>query len=143
MKINDVMTHRASFVGADVSLSEAARVMRMDEVGYLPICDHGRVAGSVTDQDIVIHGLAEGYNPNDTPVRAIMSGEVIAVFDDQDVREVTRLMAENQLQRLPVLNRNGRLVGVVSLGDLAEGRMRLSTEAFREFTDSRQTASAN
>ena len=131
MKINDIMTHRASYVGADVSLAEAARVMRMDGVTYLPVCEHNRVIGCVADRDIVIRGLAEGYNPAETCVRSVMSVEVTAVFVDDDVRDVGRLMEEKSLRRLPVLNRNERLIGVVSDGDVARGKFRLSADTFR------------
>jgi CBS domain-containing protein len=141
MKINDIMTHRASFVGADVSLAEAARVMRMDGVTYLPVCEHQRVIGSVTDRDIVIRGLAEGYNPVETSVRSVMSAEVTVVFVDEDVRDVARLMEEKSFRRLPVLNRHERLIGVVSDGDVARGKFRLSGDTFRgELSDALPSA---
>lgn len=130
MKINDIMTHRASYVGAHVTLAEAARIMRMDGVIYLPVCERQRVIGCVTDRDIVIRGLAEGYNPAETAVRSVMSSDVLTVYMDEDTRDVARLMERKLLRRLPVLNRNDRLVGVVSDGDVARGNFRLSGETF-------------
>ena len=131
MKVNDIMTHRASYVTAQASLAEAAQVMRMDGVTYLPVCDHHRVVGAVTDRDIVIRGLAEGYNPEETSVRAVMSTEVITVYTDEDIHEIGRLMEQKRLRRLPVLNRNERLVGVVSDGDVVRGKFRLSGASYR------------
>ena len=122
MKVNDIMTHRASYVTATASLAEAARVMRMDGVTYLPVCDLNRVIGAVTDRDIVIRGLAEGYNPDETSVRAVMSANVLTVFVDEDVSNVASLMDKKLLRRLPVLNRNDRLIGVVSDGDVARSK---------------------
>lgn len=121
MKIKDVMTHRASSVDAAMSLADAARVMLRDGVSCLLICDWDRLVGSITDHDIVVGGLAAGHDPERTPVRNIMSLGIAAVFEDQDVREAARLMTENKLNRLPVLNRSNRLVGMVSAGDLAAG----------------------
>ena len=125
MKVNDIMTHRASYVTAQATLAEAARVMRMDGVTYLPVCDLHRVIGTVTDRDIVIRGLAEGYNPDETSVRAVMSADVVTVYVDEDVRDVGGLMDKKVLRRLPVLNRNERLVGVVSDGDVFRSKFRL------------------
>lgn len=134
MKINDVMTHRASYVAADVTLSEAARIMRMDDVTYLPICEHGRLAGSITQQDIDTRGLSEGRNPDETPVSAIMSADTTAAVIDADACQVARLMERKRLRRLPVLDRNGRLVGVVSLGDVARGQFRSLSRGLRELS---------
>lgn len=122
MKVADIMTHRASYVTGQATLSEAARVMRMDGVTYLPVCELNRVIGAVTDRDIVIRGLAEGYNPDETSVRAVMSADVVTVFVDEDVGALAGLMEKKLLRRLPVLNRNDRLVGVVSDGDVARSK---------------------
>jgi len=121
MKIKDVMTHRASSVDAAMSLADAARVMLRDGVSCLLICDWDRLVGSITDHDIVVGGLAAGHDPERTPVRNIMSLGIASIFEDQDVAEAVRVMVEKKLQRLPVLNRSNRLVGMVTAADLAAG----------------------
>jgi CBS domain-containing protein len=119
MKLKDVMTPNVECVGPDATIREAARKMRDLDVGPLPICDNDRLAGMVTDRDLAVRAVAEGRDPNATCVRDVMTPEVVYCFEDQDVREAARVMEEKQLRRLLVLNRDKRLVGIVSLGDLA------------------------
>jgi CBS domain-containing protein len=126
MKVHEIMTAHARCVGPDNTLVEAAGLMRELDVGALPVCDGDRVTGLVTDRDIVLRGTADGRDPNTTAVRDVMSGSVIVVSADQAVEEVVRLMEDRQIRRVPVLGRNGRLVGIVSLGDIA----RSSSPAF-------------
>jgi CBS domain-containing protein len=89
------------------------------DVGALPVCDHDRLAGMITDRDIVLRALAEGRDPKTTRVREAMTEGVTYCFEDDDVAEAARLMREKQIRRLIVLNRDKRLAGIVSLGDLA------------------------
>jgi CBS domain-containing protein len=119
MKVNQIMTAHASCVAPDNTLVEAAGLMRELDVGALPVCDGDRVEGMVTDRDIVLRGVADGRDANTATVRDVMSPGAISVFADQEVEEVARLMEEKQIRRLPVLNRSHRIVGIVSLGDLA------------------------
>ena len=119
MKVHEIMTAHARCVAPDNTLVEAAGLMRELDVGVLPVCDQDRLAGMVTDRDMVLRGLADGRDPNTTAVREVMSEGVTWVFADQDVEEVARVMEEKQIRRLPVLNREKRLVGIVSLGDIA------------------------
>jgi CBS domain-containing protein len=119
MKLRDVMTPGVECVGPDTSIQEAARKMRDLDVGPLPICDNDRLAGMVTDRDITIRAVAEGHDPKECKVRDVMTRDVVYCFDDQDVKEAARLMEEKQIRRLVVLNRDKRMVGIVSLGDLA------------------------
>lgn len=119
MKVHQIMTARPRCIGPDNTLVEAAGLMRELDVGGLPICEDERLAGMVTDRDIVVRGTAEGCDPNSTPVRDVMSLGIIAVSADQEVEEAARLMEEKQVRRLPVLDRARRLVGIVALGDLA------------------------
>ena len=94
--------------------------MRDLDVGPLPVCgDDDRLAGMVTDRDIAVRAVAEGWDPTAKRVRDVMSEEVVYCFEDQAVEDAARLMRENQIRRLVVLNRDKRLVGIVSLGDLA------------------------
>lgn len=119
MKVYRIMTAHARCVAPDNTLVEAAGLMRELDVGALPVCENERVTGMVTDRDIVLRGVADGRDVNTAPVRDVMSAGVIYVFVDQEVEEAARLMEEKQIRRLPVLNREKRLVGIVSLGDLA------------------------
>jgi CBS domain containing-hemolysin-like protein len=93
--------------------------MRELDVGALPICDNDRLAGMVTDRDIVLRGTADGRDPNSATVRDVMSEGIVYVFADQEVEEAARVMEQKQIRRLPVLNREKRMVGIVSLGDVA------------------------
>jgi predicted transcriptional regulator len=113
------MTAHPRCVSPDNNLVEAAGLMREMDVGALPICDNDRLAGMVTDRDIVLRGTADGRDPNSATVRDVMSPGIFYVFADQDVEEAARIMEEKQIRRLPVLNREKRLVGIVSLGDVA------------------------
>jgi len=120
MKLKDVMTPNVECVRPDDTLQQAAKKMRDLDVGPLPVCgDNDRLVGMITDRDITVRAVAEGKDPKVTRVREVMTDEVIHVFEDQDVQEAIRTMQERQVRRLVVLNRDKRLVGIVSLGDLA------------------------
>ncbi len=120
MLVTNVMTRGAECIRPTDSLQEAAQKMRNLDVGPLPVCgDNDRLVGMITDRDITVRAVAEACDPRTTTVQEIMTPEVVFCYDDQDVQEAARLMKENQVRRLVVLNRDKRLVGVVSLGDLA------------------------
>ena len=120
MQVRDVMTKGAECVRPDDTLQEAARRMKALDVGPLPVCgDNDRLVGMLTDRDIVVRAVAEGLDARTAKVRDAMTEGVTYCFEDDDVAEAARLMRENQIRRLVVLNRNKRLVGIVSLGDLA------------------------
>ena len=118
MKIIDVMTPNIETVTPDQTARDAARFMLRAEAGSIPVCDGDRVIGMITDRDIAVRGVAEGRGP-DTPVRDLMSDGIICAHENDDVQEVAQRMSEEQVRRLPVLDSNERLVGIVSLGDLA------------------------
>lgn len=119
MKLRDVMTKGVEVVHPDSPLQEAAQKMRSLDVGSIPVCDGERVLGMLTDRDITIRATAEGRDPTTTRAREIMTPKIVYCFDDEEIEEAHRLMSEKQIRRLPVLNREKRLVGIVSLGDLA------------------------
>jgi CBS domain-containing protein len=119
MKIRDVMTRSVELVNPDTSLEEAARKMRETDTGFLPVGENDRLVGTLTDRDITIRAVAEGRDPKSAKVRDAMSDELVYVFEDAETAEAADLMAQRQIRRLPVLNQDKRLVGVVSLGDLA------------------------
>lgn len=119
MRVSEVMTQGVECIGPDATLQEAAAKMKSLDVGPLPVCDNDRLVGMVTDRDITVRATAEGDAPTDVRVRDVMTPEVIYCFEDELVEDAARLMAEKQVRRLVVLNRDKRMVGIVSLGDLA------------------------
>jgi CBS domain-containing protein len=119
MQIREIMTPNVMFVGPDDTLQDAAGKMKELDVGPLPVCDHDRIAGMVTDRDITVRAVAEGRDPKSTKVRDVMTRDVIYCYEDEDVEEAARQMQSRQVRRILVLNRDKRLVGIVSLGDLA------------------------
>jgi CBS domain-containing protein len=118
MKIREVMSKDVEIARPDETLRDAAATMKRIDAGVLPVGNDDRLVGMLTDRDIAIRGVAEGKGP-DAKVRDVMTEAVKYVFDDEDVAHVAENMAELQLRRLPVVNRDKRLVGIVSLGDLA------------------------
>lgn len=118
MKISEVMTRDVRIASPDLSLAEAARIMAECDAGALPVGDEDRLVGVITDRDMAIRAIAQD-RPPDTPVGEIMSKEVLYCFEDEDVEHVSENMGNVKVRRLPVLNRRKRLVGIVSIGDLA------------------------
>jgi CBS domain-containing protein len=119
MLLREIMTPNPECVVPDDTLRDAARKMRDLNVGPLPVCENGRLAGMITDRDIVVTAVAEGRDTRTAKVKEAMSAGIFYCFDDQDVHEAATMMQEPQVRRLLVLNREKRLVGIVSLGDLA------------------------
>lgn len=119
MQLRDVMTRNVEIVDPNANLQEAAALMKTLDVGSLPVCDGMRVQGVLTDRDITIRAVAEGRDPRQTPVRDVMSTDLVYCFEDQEVEEAALLMEEHQIRRLPIMSRDKRLVGIVALGDLA------------------------
>jgi CBS domain-containing protein len=118
MKISELMTTDVQTIGADQTAREAAGFMLRAEAGSIPVCDGDKVIGMITDRDIAVRGVAEGRGP-DTPVRELMSDGIICARADDDVESVAQRMSRDQVRRLPVLDAEERLVGIISLGDLA------------------------
>ena len=119
MQVRDIMTEGAETITPTAQVCDAARLMRARNVGALPVGEDDRLVGVVTDRDIVIRAVAEGRSGGETSVREIMSDGVCYCFDDDDIERAAELMAEHQIRRLPVVNRDKRLVGIVALADLA------------------------
>jgi CBS domain-containing protein len=118
MKVSEVMTRDVATVRPDQTAREAASFMLSADAGSIPVTDGERLVGMITDRDIAVRGVAKGHGP-ETPVRELMSGEVICARVDDDCEEVAIRMSEAQVRRLPVLDEQQRLCGIVSLGDLA------------------------
>ncbi len=122
MYVKSCMTKNVEVIEPACSLREAAEKMRDGDFGVLPIAENERLIGMITDRDIVIRAVAEGKDPRQVTVRDIMSKEVLYCFEDQTLEEVAQNLGENQVRRLPVLSREKRLVGILSLGDLAQSK---------------------
>jgi len=124
MKVSECMSRDVQVCAPDHSIQDAARTMQEIDTGVLPVAENDRMVGMITDRDIAIRAVARGMGP-ETPVREAMSPEVLYCFEDDDIDEVAENMGEHQVRRMPVVNRDKRLVGIVSLGDIsrsAEGR---------------------
>jgi CBS domain-containing protein len=117
MNVRDVMTSNPRTVSPGDSIQVAARIMKEEDTGVVPVVDNGRPVGILTDRDIVIRAVADG-GPCDRPVREIATTELVFVKPDTSTREAEKIMSQRQIRRLPVVE-NDRLVGIVSLGDIA------------------------
>jgi CBS domain-containing protein len=132
MKVRDIMSREVTVASPQDSMQEAARTMGRLDVGSLPVSENDRLVGMVTDRDLAVRGVGEGL-PCSAPVSQVMSREVKYAFDDEDVNDVAENMADLQVRRLPVVNRDKRLVGIVSLGDVARAaKPKEVGEALRE-----------
>jgi CBS domain-containing protein len=142
MKVKDVMTRDCIYISPDSTLKDAAQIMKDQDIGFIPVAEDDKIIGMVTDRDIVIRAVSEGTEP-DTEVRSIMSSNTYYCYDDQDAEEVCANMAEIKVRRLPVVNRDKRLVGVVSIGDLAQGVNKIKVgQTVQSITDPTDAARA-
>jgi CBS domain-containing protein len=136
MQIREIMSRDVKLASPDDTLQEAAMMMAELDTGALPVGENDRLVGMITDRDIVIRGDAAGCDPTTTPVERVMTREAVKYcYEDDDVDDVARNMASQQVRRLPVVNRDKRLVGILSLGDIArrraDGADQASAEALR------------
>lgn len=120
MSVSKVMTRDVVIANPDQTISEAARLMAECDIGSLPVGDGERLVGVITDRDIAVRAVAQRLSP-DTRVGDVMSKEVLYCYEDEDIDQVARNMGDQQIRRLPVVNRDKRLVGIVSLGDVSHG----------------------
>ena len=118
MQLKDVMTTNVTLTDPSTTLQAAANAMREGDFGLLPVGENDRLVGTITDRDITVRAVAAGKDPT-TPVREAMSEGVVYGFEDQSTEEAAQLMSQHQIRRLPVLDRDKRLVGIVALGDFA------------------------
>jgi CBS domain-containing protein len=119
MKVSECMTRDVEIANPDMSLREAARLMADCDAGVLPVGENDRLVGMLTDRDIAIRGVANGKGP-DAKIRDVMSGDVCWCYEDEDVDDALQQLAEEQIRRMPVLSREKRLVGIISIGDLTD-----------------------
>ncbi len=139
--VRDVMSRDYKWIPPETTLREAARVMRDNDIGFLPVGEGDRMVGVVTDRDIAVRAVAEGFHPQSDTVRSVMTPGPYYCYDDQSAAEICDNMAFTKVRRMPVVNREKRLVGVVSLGDLAQvcEKAKLGG-ALRQITDSGRKA---
>ena len=119
MKVKDVMTKVVEFVRPETTVQEAAGKMKDLNVGPIPVCEGEKVLGILTDRDIVIRAVAEGRDTRTTRVKDVMTRDVVCCAEEDDVKDVARLMKDHQIRRIVVVNGSKGLAGIVSLGDLA------------------------
>jgi CBS domain-containing protein len=119
-KIADAMTSNPCAIDAEKPVAYAAKMMKDENVGFAPIVEGDRLVGTLTDRDIAVKVVAEGKDPQTTPVREIASTNVVTVEPDQDLDEALQLMASHQVRRLPVVEQDRKLVGVVAQADVAQ-----------------------
>src|SRR3954469_16112178 len=131
MRVSEAMTREVRVANPDQSIREVARIMAEIDAGAMPVGDNERLVGMITDRDIAIRAVAEGKGP-DTPVRDVMSTEqVLYCYEDEDLDKVAKNMSEQQVRRMPVVNREKRLVGIVSLGNIAQSEARSASKAVK------------
>lgn len=119
MKVKDVMHKGVAWAAPAQSVSEIANMMRKEDVGAIPVGDNDRLIGMVTDRDIVLRGLANGTDSQKLSARDVMSEPITYCLEDEDIEDAVRLMENKQIRRLPVINKQKRMVGMVSIGDIA------------------------
>jgi CBS domain-containing protein len=117
--VSDVMTTRPRAVTPQTPVSQVAELMREEDVGAIPVVEGDQLVGMVTDRDIVVRAIAGGKDPRGMPVAEVASKDLVTVDPDEDLDDALRKMAQNQVRRLPVVDEENRLVGVVSQGDVA------------------------
>lgn len=135
--VKEVMTKRVEVVPPDCNILDAAQKMKELGVGVLPICENDRLRGMITDRDIALRAVASGADVHKTTVEEIMSSPIIYCYEDQQVGDVARIMEVEQIRRLVVLDRNKRMCGIVSLGDIAvkTGREDLAGEILERVSE--------
>lgn len=116
--IRNLMSRDVQVIGPDDTIAEAARRMRDGNFGMMPVGENDRMVGAISDRDIAVRGVAQGLDGSAT-VREVMSDGVCWVYDDESVERAALVMAQYQVRRLPVVNRDKRLVGILALGDVA------------------------
>ena len=137
MKIHEIMTRNVECIAPSLPISKAAEKMRDDDIGFLPVREHDRVVGTVTDRDITIRSVAQGRDPRLAPVSEIMTQSAFSSYEDEDVETVAKAMQDDEVRRMLIFDRNDHLVGVVSLGDIARasGERTLAGETLGEIAE--------
>jgi len=136
MQVSEIISRNVETIDPAATVREAAQRMRSMDVGSLPVCDGSHLLGMITDRDITIRAIADGRDPAQTAVRDAMTPSVEYVFEDDDVQRAAQIMQDKQIRRLPVVNREKKLVGIVALGDIARtGDDRMSGNTLQDISD--------
>jgi CBS domain-containing protein len=141
MQVRELMTPNPETISPATTIRESAEKMLALDVGMMPVCEGENMVGVVTDRDITTRAVAKGLDPNSTHVRDIMSPDLVCCYEDDDIHDCIKLMEGSQVRRVPVLDRADRLVGVISLGDLAvrqrdnEEMKKLTEEALEQISE--------
>ncbi len=135
-QLKDLMSRDVKVISPDMTINEAAKAMRDGDFGMLPVGENDRMIGAISDRDIAIRAVAQGKGP-DTKVREIMSDRICWAYDDDTVDSAAKLMSQKQIRRLPVVNHDKRLVGIVALGDFAvdKSEIRPAAEALAKISE--------
>ena len=134
MRVSEAMTREVRVATPGQSIREVAKVMAEIDAGAMPVGENDKLVGMITDRDIAIRGIGQGKGP-DTPVRDVMSTDtVLYCYDDEELDHVAKNMGNEQVRRLPVVNREKRLVGIVSIGDVAQRETRAASKAVKGAT---------
>lgn len=144
MQVRDVMTRAPESVAQTETLSAAAEKMARCNCGVIPVVKNGTVRGIISDRDIVVRAIAQHKNPDTTKVGDCMSDTIASCYEDQSIEAVAKIMEEKQVRRLPVIDKNKRLIGIVSLGDVAIHikNQKLSGEILEKVSETRARAAA-
>jgi len=134
MEVREIMSTDVETIAPDDSIQEAAEKMKSLDVGFLPICKNNKLVGTVTDRDIVIRAIADGKDL-DTEVESIMTSGIFYCFDDDDVEACAETMKNKEVKRMLVLNRDKKLIGIVSIGDLAKAHQGAAGDALKDITE--------
>jgi len=134
MQVREAMTADVLIANPQQSIRDAARAMAALDAGSLPVGDGDRLVGMITDRDIAVRAVALGLGP-ETPVREVMSPEIKYCFDDEEIEDIAENMGSIKVRRLPVVNRSKRLVGIISLGDIARSDDGSAAWAMREIVE--------
>jgi CBS domain-containing protein len=141
MQANEIMTRGVECIPPEMAIRNAARRMKALDIGFLPVCENDRLIGTITDRDIVLRVVADERDVDSCMAREIMTGDVYWCYEDQTAEEVAEYMSRREVRRVLVLDRNKRLTGVISIGDLAKGGEEQKTgEAIREIAEAPRQA---
>jgi CBS domain-containing protein len=133
-RVSEVMTRDVEVIRPDDTLKRAAQLMDDLNVGSLPVCERSDLIGMITDRDITVRAVADGMDPNETRVSEVMTAQAHSCTEDQTIEEVMAQMGDMQIRRLPVVNKGGQIIGIVSLGDLATRQSSHVDNALREIS---------
>ncbi len=138
MQIKDVMTPQCDWIAPDANLQQAAQMMKDKDIGFIPVGENDKLIGAITDRDLVTRGLIGNMDVQQAQVRDVMTQKMYYCFEDQSVDEICQNMSDIKVRRLPVVNRDKRLTGIVSTGDLAQAQAQQTGEAIQGITSELQ-----